>query len=89
MFHKIHYNVKGKSFKFELCLIFIKLQCLDVEMEYGFEYIGSSTREVITPQTERCFVAMTQSVNAYMGTLCVGPIVSSFVIFWLKSFYLF
>lgn len=52
------------------------LQSLDVEMEYGFEYIGSSPREVITPLTERCFVAMIQSVNAYMGTLCVGPIVS-------------
>ncbi|XP_053409232.1 uncharacterized protein LOC123561373 isoform X4 [Mercenaria mercenaria] len=52
----------------------VSVKCLDVEMEYGFEYIGSSAREVITPQTERCFVAMTQSINAYMGTLCVGPI---------------
>jgi len=45
-------------------------------MEYGFEYLGSTPREVITPLTERCFLAMTQSINGYMGTMCVGSIVS-------------
>jgi len=54
----------------------VLFQCLDVDMEYGFEYQGSSPREVITPNTERAFVALTQAINAYMGTMCVGSIVS-------------
>lgn len=44
-------------------------------MEYGFEYLGASPREVITPLTERTFVSLIQSVNSYMGTMAVGPIV--------------
>ncbi|XP_052258855.1 uncharacterized protein LOC127863384 isoform X2 [Dreissena polymorpha] len=52
----------------------VKIKCLDVDMEYGYEYLGSSSREVITPLTERSFVALMQAVNSYMGTLCVGPI---------------
>ena len=56
--------------------LFSSFQCLDVEFEYGFEYLGSSAREVITPQTERTFVSLIQAVNNYMGSMCVGPIVS-------------
>ena len=58
--------------------ILFKFQCLDVEFEYGFEYLGSSAREVITPLTERTFVSLIQSINSYLGSMCVGPIVSTF-----------
>ena len=30
---------------------------------------------MITPLTERTFVALIQSVNSYMGSMCVGPVV--------------
>ena len=75
----------------------VLFQCLDVDMEYGFEYQGSSPREVITPNTERAFVALTQAINAYMGTMCVGSIVSGSVslqeiimlFFFLESYVLY
>ena len=51
-------------------------QCLDMEFDYGFEYIGSSPREVITPLTERAFLALTQAIKAHNGGLCMGPAVS-------------
>nr|KAG5694043.1 hypothetical protein BaRGS_025622 [Batillaria attramentaria] len=51
----------------------VTVTCMKTEFEYGFEYLGSSTREVITPQTERMFVTMTQAVRAHTGVLCVGP----------------
>lgn len=51
------------------------LQCLDAEFDYGYEYIGSSNREVITPLTERVFVALCQSIRAHMGGMCVGAMV--------------
>lgn len=49
---------------------------MNTDLEYGFEYLGSSPREVITPLTERVFVTMTQAVSAHTGVLCVGPQVS-------------
>nr|XP_022320176.1 dynein beta chain, flagellar outer arm-like isoform X6 [Crassostrea virginica] len=50
----------------------VTVKCLDAEFDYGFEYIGSSQREVITPLTERVFVALCQSIKAHMGGMCVG-----------------
>ena len=49
---------------------------MNTPFEYGFEYLGSSSREVITPQTERMFVTMTQAIKAHAGVLGVGPKVS-------------
>lgn len=61
--------------------IFWQLQCLDAEFDYGYEYIGSSNREVITPLTERVFVALCQSIRAHMGGMCVGAMVrESFIL---------
>eukprot|EP00105_Crassostrea_gigas_P044993 XP_019929141.1 PREDICTED: dynein beta chain, ciliary isoform X4 [Crassostrea gigas] len=50
----------------------VTVKCLDAEFDYGYEYIGSSNREVITPLTERVFVALCQSIRAHMGGMCVG-----------------
>ena len=46
---------------------------MNTPFDYGFEYLGSSSREVITPQTERMFVTMTQAIKAHTGVLCMGP----------------
>ncbi|XP_056010102.1 uncharacterized protein LOC125667097 [Ostrea edulis] len=50
----------------------VTVKCLDAEFDYGYEYVGSSNREVITPLTERVFVALCQSIKAHMGGMCVG-----------------
>ncbi|XP_071095883.1 uncharacterized protein [Haliotis cracherodii] len=54
----------------------VTIQCMDAGFEYGFEYIGASSREVITPLTERVFVSLTQAIKSHHGALCVGPIES-------------
>ncbi|XP_076457719.1 uncharacterized protein LOC143291635 isoform X3 [Babylonia areolata] len=51
----------------------VTVHCMNTPFEYGFEYLGSSSREVITPQTERMFVTMTQAIKAHTGVLCMGP----------------
>ncbi|XP_070202269.1 uncharacterized protein [Littorina saxatilis] len=51
----------------------VTVHCMNTPFDYGFEYLGSASREVITPQTERMFVAMTQAVKAHTGVLCMGP----------------
>ncbi|XP_069115919.1 uncharacterized protein [Argopecten irradians] len=51
----------------------VNVKTLDSQFDYGYEYVGSSPREVITPLTERVFVSLTQTVKAHMGAMCVGP----------------
>lgn len=50
-------------------------QALDAEFEYGFEYMGSAVREVITPLTEKVFLCLTRAVHAYSGGLCMAQAV--------------
>ncbi|XP_023931015.1 dynein beta chain, ciliary-like [Lingula anatina] len=54
----------------------IKIQCLDSDFEYGYEYMGSAQREVVTPLCEKAFFTLCQAVKANMGGLCMGPAAS-------------
>ena len=56
------------SYSLEILLF----QSLDVEFEYGFEYLGSSSREVITPLTERTFVSLIQIYQLIHGMYVCG-----------------
>ena len=49
---------------------------MNCDFEYGFEYIGSASREVITPLTEKVFLSLAQGIQAFAGGLCMGPAVS-------------
>ncbi|KAH9514965.1 hypothetical protein Btru_021540, partial [Bulinus truncatus] len=49
------------------------VSCMKAKFDYGFEYLGSSNREVLSPQTEKVFFLITQAVKAHLGMLCVGP----------------
>ncbi|GFO25145.1 dynein beta chain, ciliary-like, partial [Plakobranchus ocellatus] len=60
-------------YEFEPVSCLTTVSCLSAQFEYGFEYLGSSTREVISPLTERVFVMITQAVKAHVGMLCMGP----------------
>ena len=54
-------------------VLWIIFQCLDNTFEYGFEYLGSTIREVITPMTERVFLSLIQAIKANQGGLVTGP----------------
>ena len=43
------------------------------EVDYGFEYLGILDRIVVTPESDRCFVALTSALGAGMGSSVIGP----------------
>ncbi|KAL5020323.1 hypothetical protein ScPMuIL_003215 [Solemya velum] len=54
----------------------VTVKCMNAEFDYGFEYLGSSRHEVLTPLTDRVFVSLTQAVVSHIGALLVGPMYS-------------
>lgn len=51
-----------------------KIDILDMQFDYGFEYQGSTSRLVLSPLTDKCFVGLAQAVKNKMVGVCNGEL---------------
>lgn len=59
-----------------LIAVNILFQLMDSDFIYGFEYLGSASRLIITPSSQKMFVSMMQNIESCKASLCVGSNVS-------------
>jgi dynein heavy chain len=65
--------VKQLKYSWEEELSEVKINQVSATLNYGYEYMGATSRLVITPLTDKCWITISNALHIKLGANPAGP----------------